>query len=132
MNEEGALIQSFVTQAKRERVAGLLANPKRRAKATSSLAHFHALDPRWMISLPSDQQDPASVERALRSRGAGDTCYAISEAAALDGKRLPLRAALEQVIGYGMGTLLSCIPGALAFYEGEGPSDRCILERRAI
>jgi hypothetical protein len=31
-----------------------------------------------------------------------------------------------------MGTLLSCIPGKLAYYEGEGPSDRCILERRAI
>ena len=95
MTEEDALIQSFVTKAKRERVAGLLANRKRRAKATSSLAYFHDLDPRWVITLPPDQQDPASVERALRSRGAGDTCYAISEAAALDGKRFPLRAALE-------------------------------------
>jgi hypothetical protein len=76
---------------------------------------------------PSDM-----VECALRSRGAGATCYVISEAAGLDAKRLPLREALDRVIGYGMGTLLSCVPGKLAFYEGEGPSDRCILERRAI
>jgi len=42
------------------------------------------------------------------------------------------RGALEEVMGHGMGTLLSSIPGKLAYYEGEGPSDRCILERRAI
>jgi len=132
MTEEEALINSFVVKRKRDRLAGLLANPKRRTEATSTLAHFGDLDVRWVIRLTAAQQDAASVEQALRSRGAGDTCYAVSEAAALDGKRLPLRQALEQVIGYGMGTLLSCIPGALGFYEGEGPSDRCILERRAI
>jgi len=132
MTEEQALINSFVTKSKRERLAGLLANPKRRAKATSSLAHFNDLDPRWVVSLPNDQHDPIAVERALRARGAADTCYLVSEASALDGRRLPLRTALEEVIGYGMGTLLSCIPGKLAYYEGEGPSDRCILERRAI
>jgi hypothetical protein len=132
MTEEVALINSFVVKSKRERLSGLLTNPKRRKQATSALAHFDDFDSRWVMMLPTNQQNPASIERALRSRGAGDTCHAISEAAALDGKRLPLRTALDQVIGYGMGALLSCIPGKLAFYEGEGLSCRYILERSAI
>jgi hypothetical protein len=36
------------------------------------------------------------------------------------------------VVGRGMGTLISCVPGQLAFFEGEGPSHRCILARAAI
>jgi hypothetical protein len=42
-----------------------------------------------------------------------------------------LKTALEKVVGQGMGTLLSCIPGELAYYEGQAPADRCILARRA-
>ena len=37
--------------------------------------------------------------------------------------------ALEAVIGHGMGTLVSCVPGVLGFYEGESSGDRCILAR---
>ena len=132
MTEEAALINSFVVKSKRQRLTELLATSKRRRQATTTLAHFSDFDARWVIPIPNDQHNPAAVERDLRSRGAGDTCHVISEASELDGKRLPLRSALEQVIGCGMGTVLSCVPGKLAYYEGEGPSDRCILEKRAI
>ena len=131
MTEEEALIRSFIVKEKRQRIVDLLANPKRRKQVTSSLAHFRDLDPRWMIPILANQQHPRDIERLLRARGAGDTCYAISEASALDGKTLSPGGALGVVVGYGMGTLLSCIPGVLAFFEGEGPSERCILERRA-
>ena len=63
--------------------------------------------------------------------GAPDDCHVISENPELDGKRLPLDAALQQIVGFGYGTLVSCIPGRLAFFEGEGPSDRCILVKPA-
>jgi hypothetical protein len=132
MTEEEILIKSFIIKNKRERFTNLLANPKQRVKVTSSLAHFSNLDPRWVVKLLSDQQNAVSIERILRSKGAGDTCYVISESKELDGKRFSLRTVLDQIIGYGMGTLLSCVPGMLAFYEGESPSNRCILERSAI
>jgi hypothetical protein len=127
--EEELLIRAFLVPEKRERFVELLANPKRRAKATAALAHFRDLDPRWVVPLPSDQQQAESIERALRGRGAGDHCHAVSQSSAIDGKRLVLATALQEVVGYGMGTLLSCVPGELAFFEGEGPSDRCILAR---
>ena len=43
MTEEEALINSFIIKNKRERFIDLLANPKPRAKVTSSLAHFNDL-----------------------------------------------------------------------------------------
>jgi len=131
MDEEALLIDAFVVAAKRGRLKELLAKPKRRADATASLAHFGDLDPRWVVALPGASQNAASVERELRMRGADDSCHVVSEDTEIDGKRLPLKSVLEYAIGRGMGTLVSCLPGRLAFFEGEGPSDRCILARPA-
>src|SRR5512147_2748131 len=110
MNEEATLVSTFVIAAKRKRLIEILANPKRRVRATATLAHFKDLEPSAVIHLGADTQTPALIELALRSRGAGETCHAISENRAIDGKRLPLKTALERVVGHGMGTLLSCVP----------------------
>jgi hypothetical protein len=40
---------------------------------------------------------------------------------------MDLGAALEETIGYQMGTFISCIPGKLAYFDDE--SSRYILER---
>lgn len=120
----------FVVPARRERLILFLGSPKQRTKATGTLAHFGDWNPRWIVRLPAAAHSPSSIERELRRRGAGDSCHVISENSALDGKRLPLGEALRLVVGHGMGTLISCVPARLAFYEGEGPSDRCILEGR--
>jgi hypothetical protein len=52
----------------------------------------------------------------------------MSEDSDLDGKELPLLEALKKVVGYQMGTFLSCVPGKLAYFEDE--DDRWILVRR--
>jgi len=132
MNDEATLISTFVNPLKRKHLIEILANPKRRHRATATLAHFDDLDPRAVVPLESTAQTPAAIESALRSRGAGDNCHVISENRAIDGKTLSLKVALQKVVGQGMGTLLSCVPGELAYYEGQDPSDRCILARRAF
>jgi len=50
----------------------------------------------------------------------------VSEDSRIDSKQMPLLTALEQVVGYGMGTLISCIRGRLAYFENE--DQRCLLE----
>ena len=130
MNEEETLISTFVSGAKRKHLVEILANPKRRHRAAATLAHFIDFDPGLVIPLGSDMQTPSAIEAALRSRGAGEHCHVISENRAIDGKHLPLKLALEKVVGQGLGTLLSCVAGELAYYEGAGPGDRCILARR--
>jgi hypothetical protein len=132
MDEERELIRRFVVPTKRRRMLEFLANPRKRPRITASLAHFRDLDPRWVVPVPPTQHFPAHLERLLRRLGAGDSCYVISENRELDARRLPLSEALECVVGRGMGTLISCVPGQLAFFEGEGPSDRCILARATI
>lgn len=57
--------------------------------------------------------------RILAAMGSPPICHAISEDPSLDGRDLPLREALEEVVGSGMGTILSCIPGRLGFIETE-------------
>jgi len=132
MSDEETLISTFVNPAKRKHLIEILANPKRRHRATVTLAHFTEFDPSAVVPLDTAAQEPAAIESALRIRGAGDTCHVISENRDIDGKHLPLKVALEKVVGHGLGTLLSCVPGELAYYEGTSPSDRCILARRRI
>ena len=127
MNEEATLISTFVNGAKRKHLIEILANPKRRHRATATLAHFGDFDPSLVVRLGSDIQTAAAIEGALRSRGAGEHCHVISDNRAIDGKHLPLKSALEKVVGHGMGTVLSCIAGELAYYEGQDPAERCIL-----
>ena len=75
---------------------------------------------------PPSAQNPQAVAKLLRQKGAPDSCFVVSEDSRIDSKQMPLLAALEQVIGYGMGTLISCIPGKLAYFEDE--DQRCLLE----
>jgi hypothetical protein len=68
----------------------------------------------------------------LKNHGAGESCYSISDSEEIDGKELPLLTALEKAVGYGMPSIVSCIPGKLSFFEAEqdyGPPPRFILKR---
>ena len=124
-----ALIDAFVRPARRARLRGLLGSAKGRAKLRAGLAHFHDLDPRYACLVPASAESPAGIAALLRARGAPATCYALSEDTRLDGRALPLEEALAQVVGRGMGTVLSCVPGRLAYYEGEEMEERYVLDR---
>jgi hypothetical protein len=130
-HEQGA-IRSFVQRNKQERFLGFLANPKNRKKFTGSLAHFHWFDPKFGTPIPwKIDQDPKltpwekhvqgidNIYRLLKSKGAGMACWAISEDSEIDGRELDLREAREHVNGRQIGTILSCVPGKLAYFEGE-------------
>ena len=121
MYNEQALIAAFVKRNKRERYREIVSNPRLRHKFTRQLAHFADFDPKYRLPIPSNK----SFE--LQKRHSPTPVFAISENPALDQKDVPLMEALEQVVGRGMGTVLSCIPARLAFVETE--DERFILER---
>jgi hypothetical protein len=124
---EHSLIAAFVKRSKRDRYREILSNPRLRHKFTSQLAHFADFDPRYRLSIPSNKLFVDNIARELQKRHSPKIVFAISEDPALDQKELPLVEALEQIVGRGMGTVLSCIPGRLAFVETE--DERFILER---
>lgn len=94
-----------------------------------------------MRPLPMTARDGAHVSRwrdraqtsifAL-SEVALATCVLLAEDKTLDGRELPLDAAVSAVVGRGMGAFVSCLPGRLAYYEGEAPGERYLLERPAF
>ena len=129
MNHEEAVIKAFFLPTKRERYLGFIATGKGRAKIIRELSHFKALDPQFMRSIIPSQHDAGSVAKLIRirSKGAGPSCWVISENSDLDGKEADLLLALKETIGYQMGTIISCFPGKLGYFEDE--DGRCLLER---
>jgi hypothetical protein len=130
MRHEYQAIRSFVLRQKRARYLEFVSNPKTRKKFTHALAHFRDVDPKCKRSIPPSRQNPREIQRILVAMGAPQLCYLITEHPELDGKELVLIEALEQVVGRGMGAILSCIPGRLAFLETE--DERFILERERV
>ena len=130
VRHEDALIKEFFLPDKRERFLEFVSNGKSRRKLTRELAHFRWFDQRFAAPIPwrvdpnlklaqRHNQGIENIASLLKSKGAGETCWAISEDSNLDGKQLSLEGALEDTIGRGMGTILSCIPGRLAIFTGE-------------
>jgi len=126
---EAQLVRAFLLPQRQSRYLELLPNPRRRKDLTCTLAHFKHIDPRWAVTIPARLQHAPDIFELLKSKGAPPMCYAISEDDDLDGKEFPLLEALKEIVGAGVGTFLSCLPGQLAYFEDE--DGRCILEHRA-
>ena len=127
---EQEFVESFVQSARQERVRLGLANPKKRRKFVEEFAHHgtYILAPECLRSIKPSETNPDSISAILRSLGAPDTCYLLSEDKNLDGAEMPLLRALKQVVGGGMGTVVSCLPGRPGFFEGE-VRERFILQK---
>jgi hypothetical protein len=127
VHNEHALIAAFVRRSKRDRYREFLSNPRLRHKFTNQLAHFTDFDPKYRLSIPSNKLFVDNIALELQRRHSPNVVFAISEDPALDRKEVALLEALPQIVGRGMSTVLSCIPGRLAFVETE--DERFILER---
>jgi hypothetical protein len=127
VHNEDALIGAFVKRNKRDRYREILSNSRHRQKFTRLLGHFTDFDPKYRLPIPSDKLFVGDVARELQKRHCPGIVYAISEDPRIDQTELPLVQALQQIVGRGMGAVLCCIPGRLAFVETE--DERFILER---
>jgi hypothetical protein len=127
VHNELALIAAFVRRSKRDRYREFPSNPRTRHKFTHQLAHFTDFDPEYRLPILSNRLFVENAAVELRKRHSPNIVFAISEDPMLDQKELPLVEALKRIVGRGMGTVLCCIPGRLAFVETE--DERFILER---
>ena len=128
MNEhEKQTISAFILKEKRPRYRLILDDPQRRASGLDRLNHCRDLDPKYVTWLRSN----AAVVELLREAGSPETVYVISSTAAIDGQLLPLQAAVEGASLGGWGTIISCVPGRLAYYYDEVGERRALLQRNA-
>lgn len=130
---EEATIRAFVIRERQERFIYLLADSKRRQKFIRELGHFRWFDARFASAVPwkvdptlslwgRHTQGIENIWKLLKAKGAGQFCWAISHNAKVDGQEIELKSALEDLAGHSTGIILSCIPGRLAYFEGEEQS----------
>ena len=122
---EEATIRAFFSPLRRLRWLESLSSPKRRDKILEKLNHCQDFDDRFRTLL-SSKSDVVSL---LKSHGSPKSCYVISSVLALDGCELELSEAISQTELAGWGTIISCIPGQLAYYYDECGKRRILLAR---
>jgi hypothetical protein len=128
---EELFVSSFIISAKRDRYLSFLGDPKRRQKILDGLYHMRDLDEESATTVAPNEQRHENIYQILRSKGSPEICYVISTNRDLDGKELRLAEVLEEIVGTGDdGTIVSCIPGKLVYYEGEDPGTRYVLEKK--
>ncbi len=132
--QEIVLVQSFFVKRVQERVLHELFTPKKRDMALQRLDHRYLsmLKNDYLIEIKPPNSWPEDTYDLLKQHGAPDTCYCLSENELISGKTLPLREALEHAIGFGFASIISCIPGELAYFEAEqsfGPPPRYLLKK---
>lgn len=130
MDAEVALFRAFALPAKRQRYVELIATNRGREKILSSLDHFKDLDPRVCRQLNASEQNAPEILRMLKSLGAPPMCYVMSSDRELDGRELDLQQALRKIVGRGQGAFVSCLPGELAYFEGEETRARYLCHRK--
>jgi hypothetical protein len=124
-------IAEFVVRAKRARIRDLLSRPKGRRKFVAMLPHFRDWDQRSILPIEPRRHDPTSIQLALEARGTPELVYVISTDPDLDRRSIRLSEALSRIVAVAPGTVVSCIPGVLAYFEGEAPRGRSILHNDA-
>jgi hypothetical protein len=128
-NHETSFVLSFIQKERRERALYLLSHPKKRREFTEQLAHFKWIDERFATQVPGSTAHTASeLVALLKKNGAGPKVWVISEDKSLDGQELPLDTTMEKIWGVCRGTVLSCVPGKLAFFRGEAMKSEYLLQ----
>jgi hypothetical protein len=137
---EELTLRRFVVAERRERLASVVRTKKRYSELERCLSHGAPWDARWVTPVPVADQHADGIERILRSHGAPDDCHVLCGSGDVDGKDLPLRDALDRVVGWSIGALVICIPGRLDYQRGRGarrpqhpaPTRRTVKARWAV
>jgi len=124
---EQAFVEDFIHSGRRERFLAALANPKKRAIFNRELHHPRSnfLLSKYVEQVVPSQHYTRFIVPKLRSMGATDDCWVFGNY--IDGRQMKLAEALDALIGMGTGTIVSCLPGRLAFFENE--DDPVILHK---
>ena len=115
MTHEEELVRAFIDPRRKERYLGFIASPKLRKRFLQELAHFKHLDIRYAKEVNLTTAQLAALLKEMR---VPDVCWVVSENPKIDGKLMPVSAAVAE-LGRDMGTFLSFVPDKLAYFEDE-------------
>jgi len=124
---EVAFIKAFIVKEKQERLLALVQNKKSRKKFCLLLAHNIEINTKFTHPLKKEGDNGGQVHGLLKKHGAPDICHIICENSKYDNKEMQLKEALHELFTTDFGCIISCIPGKLAFYQGEDAFSRVLL-----
>ncbi|GBF40726.1 hypothetical protein LPTSP1_37440 [Leptospira johnsonii] len=121
---------SFIERTYRDRFEQILTKPRIRKKFRESLSHFQHFINSNMRKIPGSFQELDEIYKALISvRDVPNEVYIISESSKWDRKFLRLDEGINEIVSSGYSSIISILPGELAYYEGEGLGERYILSK---
>jgi hypothetical protein len=124
---ERTIILTFVEKAVQERLLAFVGKPRARDKLRRELLDPRRMSQGFITTVPATLQTTDGIWGLLAKPRPPADCYLVSENVAWDASRMPLRQALDLVVGSGWSTLVCCHPERLLYFEGEAPGLRAIL-----
>jgi hypothetical protein len=120
IEHETAFVRTFIIRERRQRYLSQLSLPKKRAKLLDRLNHRFRkdLDSRWM-----------SESQPSWGPTANQPCYIIASEREYDGRIVLARDVPEILSAAYFGIVISFVPGKIAAYKDEAPSDPIWLHR---
>ena len=116
-------INRYFQQGKTKRLVDFVLNEKTRSKFIAVLAHLKDLNYSKFRQLEKDEKN--TVLKLIDQHNLNQ-CYVISENKHIDQQFLQPEDALNETIGYGMGTILVFGDAEIVYYEGESRGDRWV------
>lgn len=101
---EEKFVKTFIVKDKRERILYELSSAKKRSVALQRL--YNSLDRNFAV-LESQKLDEEELIAEIKKYTKANDCYIIAESQH-DGKRLPLKEAVEKVLYFGMACVIIC------------------------
>ncbi len=130
MNQhELEFVKSFIRKEYKERYLTLLKSEKGRNKLRYELSQRNDLDLKYSTLIPKKSQNFEEIYRMLIEYNPPSSCYIMSSYGFTDEKEMPLDLALKKTIDNSFNTLISCIPGKLAYFELEYDDLKYLLHR---
>jgi hypothetical protein len=124
---ERLFIATFVDPSRRQRWAEFLGNKGRRELFLTRLADSRDLIRSLMRPIEPSAKNAKQIIDQLNRWRIPDHCHIISQCKELDGCEMPVKEAINEVFGIGLGSVVSCLPGKIAYYDGEMPKDKWLL-----
>lgn len=125
---EEQLFRELIDSSQRKRLL-TLRKLKNRQKLLSYLPHSIRFDQRYTLAIPANQQSSKQILSLLLKQGSPQKVYVLSEDPKIDSQTLDIQDVMAHIVGSGFASIVSCIPGQLAYYEGEEANNRIILKK---
>ena len=113
----------LVAPSEKSRFKRWIATPKGREKLLKAMRHGMVFDPRHCVEPPKGSRSDENLFKLMRQHGAPTQCYIISSDGYLDDTFQDLEHVMcIELANFSRGTLISSIPGKLAFNRTAYPT----------